>query len=119
MVVSGGSDETIKFWDLRRPGQSLGSIRWHQSTVQTLAFSPDNRILASGGEDKEVKLWDFARRTLLANYKFADAIRLVAFSPEGNNLAVVTEKGTLRLLRAVTLAEADEEYSAFYREGAK
>jgi eukaryotic-like serine/threonine-protein kinase len=119
MVVSGGSDETIKFWDLRRPGQSLGSIRSHQSTVQTLAFSPDNRILASGGEDKVVKLWDFARRTLLANYKFADAIRLVAFSPEGNNLAVVTEKGTLRLLRAVTLAEADEEYAAFYREGAK
>jgi len=38
----------------------------------------------------------------------------VAFSPDGNNLAVVTDNGTLRLLRAMTLPEADEENRIFY-----
>lgn len=119
-MVSGCDAHTIKFWDMRHPGKSLASIGWqHQSAIRTLALSPDNRILASGSEDKTVKLWDFGGRRQLASLKFDDAIRLVAFSPDGNNLAVVTDKGTLRLLRVVTLAEADEEDRTFYSDGAK
>ena len=82
-------------------------------------MSPDNKILASGGEDKSVKLWDSASRRQLGSFQFDDAIRLVAFSPEGNNLAVVTDNGTLRLLRAMSLTEAEDEYRSFYSGGGK
>jgi hypothetical protein len=34
---------------------------------------------------------------------------LVAFSSDGHTLAAVTEGGTLRLFRAATKAEADEQ----------
>jgi len=119
MMVSGCGAGAIKFWDLQHPGKSFASINWHRSAIRTLAFSPDNKVLASGGEDKSIKLWDFAGRRQLGSFQFDDAIRLVAFSPEGNNLAVVTDNGTLRLLRAMTLPEADEENRTFYSGGGK
>jgi WD40 repeat protein len=119
MLVSGCGAGAIKFWDLRRPGRSLATIHWHRSAIRTLAFSPDNKILASGSEDRTVKLCAFASRRQLGSFQFDDAVRLVAFSPDGNNLAVVTENGTLRLLRTITLPEADEENRNFYSAGGK
>ena len=119
MMVSGCGAGAIKIWDLRHPGKSLASINWHRSVIRTLALSPDKKILASGGEDKSVKLWDVASRRQLGSFQFDDAIRLVAFSPDVNNLAVVTDKGTVRLLRAVSLTEVDEEYTTFYSGGGK
>jgi WD40 repeat protein/serine/threonine protein kinase len=115
MVVSGYSDGAIRFRDLRRAGNAPDSIHRHRSAIRSLAISPDNRILASGGDDKAVKLWDLASLRQLGSFEFDDAIRYVAFSPDGNNLAVVTDNGTLRLLRALTLSEADEENRTYYR----
>jgi len=76
-------------------------------------------ILASGSDDKDVKLLDVASRRQLCSFQFNDSIRLVAFSPDGNNLAVVTDNGTLRLLRAMSLTEAEDEYRSFYSGGGK
>jgi hypothetical protein len=50
----------------------------------------------------------------LASFEFDSGIQLVAFSPDANNLAVVTEKGSLHLLQTVTLEEADKEAEAFF-----
>jgi len=114
MMASGCSANTIKFWDLRRLDQSLGARSWHRSAIRTLAFSPDGQRVVSGSEDHSIKLWDFATRRELPGFQFEAAVRLATFSPDSNYLAVVTEKGSLHLLPATPLADADKEIRAFY-----
>jgi WD40 repeat protein len=113
-MASGCNASTIKFWDLRHPNRSLGARSWHRSAIRTLAFSSDNERLASGSEDRSVKLWDFTTRRELASFEFDAAVKLVAFSPDSNFLAVITEKGSLHVLRATQLPEADRELQTFY-----
>jgi WD40 repeat protein len=113
-MVSGCSANTIKFWDVNNMDRSLGARTWHRSAIRTLGFSPDNRRVVSGSEDHSVKLWDFATRRELASFEFDAAIRLAVFSPNSDHLAVVTDKGTLHLLSASALAEADREIATVF-----
>jgi WD40 repeat protein len=108
-MASGCSANTIKFWDLNRLHHSLGARTWHRAAIRTLASSPDGERVVSGSEDHSVKLWDFASRRELASFQLDAPIRLVTFSPDANQLAIVTDQGALHLLAAATLAEADQE----------
>jgi len=113
-MVSGCSANTIKFWDLRNLERSLGARSWHRSAIRTLAFSSDGQRVASGSEDHSVKLWDFVTRRELACFQFEAPIRLAIFSPDSNYLAVVTDKGSLHLLPASRLPDADREIRTYY-----
>ncbi len=110
-LASGCGAGTIKLWDLAAfSTNSMASISYHKSVVTTLAFSPDNKTLASGSEDNTVKLWNPVVQREVASFKHSGHLRLVLFSPDGNALATVTDNGTLRIFRATSLAEADEDW---------
>jgi ankyrin repeat protein/WD40 repeat protein len=52
--------------------------------VHSLAFSPDNRLLASGSSGAKVRLWDAASGKLLRTMEgHTQLVRQVAFSPDG------------------------------------
>ncbi len=65
----------------------------YTSTIQSIAFSPDGKLLASGGLDNTVRLWDVGKRREIISHEpyqnEADYTNFesVAFSPTGKMFA--------------------------------
>eukprot|EP00158_Paraphelidium_tribonemae_P003096 Partr_v1_DN25885_c1_g3_i2_m2501 putative Excision repair cross-complementing rodent repair deficiency, complementation group 8 len=87
LLVSGSSDKTIKFWDVRQAGKCLVSLDLSNSTVvprdfnareegishkgpvNSLMFTPDGFGLVSSGLDAHLRCWDVASgRNRLAQF---------------------------------------------------
>src|SRR5207245_6800712 len=57
VVVSGGSDGRLRWWDLQS-GECVRVREAHQGMVHSLKMSPDGSRLASCGDDGAIRLWD-------------------------------------------------------------
>lgn len=50
-------ENSIQLWDVKT-AQCIAEFSGHKSDVESIAFSPDNRLLASGGFDGVIYLWE-------------------------------------------------------------
>lgn len=75
-------------WDVVT-GQLVKAITAHESSVNTVHFSPDNQIIATGGKDYTVRLWNANTGQLLNTLDHQDINSLtnVQFSPDGKKIA--------------------------------
>ena len=73
----------------------------HRDLVQSLAFSPDGKLLASGGY-REVKLWQRPDPAVRFTVPAVATKRVgaVATSPDGKTVAVGSDDGVVRLFNA-------------------
>ena len=96
----------IRLWDTHRkrtvgvlqqqahrmlPRQRISSVgEISGSIIQSVAFSPDGKLLASGGFDNKVRVWNVAKRREIfirePGEKKRGSIFAVAFSPDGKIL---------------------------------
>lgn len=56
-IYSGGIDNDIKVWDVRKQAVSY-TMRGHQDTITSLRVSPDGQTLLSNSMDSTVRTWD-------------------------------------------------------------
>jgi WD40 repeat protein len=69
--------------------------------VTTIAFSPDDKMIASAGYDSTVKVWDTITGTLVRTYAgHTGTIWAVDFSPDGKWIASASSDKTVKIWKA-------------------
>jgi WD40 repeat protein len=97
-LASGHYDGTIRLWDMRTGEQYLAFET--KEVVQSLAFSPDGRVLVTGGsyQDSLVRLWSAGTGALLRTLDgHTKGVTHVLFSPDSQYLVSASYDGLIRL----------------------
>jgi len=74
-------------------------IEGHSADVYGLSMNPNHaHIFATAAESSKVGIWDISRRTNIRLVETARVARSVAWSPDGNQLAIGCRDGELQVL---------------------
>lgn len=88
LLATGASDKTIKLWNVKT-GKNLRTFVGHVRKIESIAFSPNGKIIAStGNQESVINLWDVetgqkVRAIELSSYIYHE----IVFSPEGKTIA--------------------------------
>jgi WD40 repeat protein len=91
-VVTLDADNRISFWDRER-GIVKRVVGNEFDRIETIAVSPNRKLLAVKATDQSVTLWDTETGERLATLKGSATRPLMVFSKDGLVLAVVGENG--------------------------
>lgn len=109
-VVALGTQSVTQFWNVAT-GKMIRSSQ-AADTVESLAFSPDGKVLASGLFDGTVTLSDVATGKALSVFKvgkdessdggITEGVRFVVFSPDGKTIASGSQNGMINVWNVAT-----------------
>lgn len=88
-LAVGSRDITV--WDMDS-GARIATLEGHKQPVLSLAFSPDGAAIVSTGADGSVRLWDAATGEMQRQLALGVAGQMVAFSPDGAQIAAQGER---------------------------
>ncbi|NTU41812.1 MAG: NACHT domain-containing protein [Nitrospirales bacterium] len=103
LLKAKGVPDTLTAFGIGLPNTSLFSLLpsvqlGHSSSVTSVAFSPDGKILVTGSWDKTARLWDVASgREIKTIQAHSGSVTSVTFSPDGKTLVTGSWDKTARL----------------------
>jgi WD40 repeat protein len=98
LVASGGMDHTIKIWD-SKTGVQVRTLAGHARNVNSIAFSPNGRLLVSGSDDipTPIRVWEVFTGNTLYLLPHPNQVKSVAINSTGTILATGDIRGALVL----------------------
>jgi WD40 repeat protein/serine/threonine protein kinase len=104
-------ERVIGLWD-PAAGKEGKRLSGHLSFVNSVAFSPDGKKLISGGNDATARLWDTAAGKEIARFHNSPRISCVAFSPDGQSLALAHR--AIRIVRFRQALPQEEQFARIF-----
>ncbi|APA11430.1 hypothetical protein sscle_07g062000 [Sclerotinia sclerotiorum 1980 UF-70] len=83
-------------------GKSLQIFEGHSDWVNSVAFSPDKKVIVSGSDDGTIRFWDITTGKSLQVFEdHSGEVNSVAFSPDGKMVASVFDNKTIQLWNTI------------------
>ena len=145
LLATGGRDNRVRLWDVETE-KLHQTLSGHIAPIQALAFSPNGTLLVSSGGrnweevagddgitytvstresvvDKTAKVWDVATGENITTFEHLDAVRAIAFSPDGTLLAMSAGRTDIRSTKTwqdiATLSTVNATCLAFSPDGTR
>jgi WD40 repeat protein len=93
--IATSQNAVVKIW--KRDGKLYKTLSGHSGKVWSLAFSPDNKLLASASDDRTVKIWTQGGKLISRLKGHSGAVLKVAFSPDGQLVATASDDSIVKL----------------------
>ena len=108
-MIQAPDQNVVMLWDLQTAKRQeyyehLPSVL---GRVKSIAFTPDNCMIASGGEDKNIYLWDIKSGGKIGTlYGHSSAVLSIVASPDSENLASSDRHGLIKFWNLRTRQES-------------
>eukprot|EP01133_Synstelium_polycarpum_P010722 gene10722-12471_t len=101
-VITGGIDNIVRMWDMRKEETPIITLAGHQDTITGLSVSPDGAHLLSNSMDNSLVIWDIrpfaptnraTARLTGAQHNFEKTLLKCAWSPDGQRVSCGSSDG--------------------------
>ena len=87
-MITASKDKKVKVWDWIKQ-TNIASLMFHEDTVESIALTPDEKLLFTGSIDQKIGIWSMATFSLITFLKTTFPIRTVSLTDDNDYLIAI------------------------------